>query len=74
MSVTNNLKKPEDCSEANIKQQMTNNTDCCLALSKGEFDKQILVERREWETSVKYMKGRGIDVAKLLQEERAKLR
>ena len=72
--VKNNLKKTEDCSEAAVGQEIRKDTDRCLAMSDGEFDKEMLTQRRGRENFTKRMKENGIDGEKLLQEERAKLR
>ena len=72
--VKNNLKKAEDCSEAAVGQEIRKDTDRCLAMSDGEFDKEMLIQRRGRENFTKRMKENGIDGEKLLQEERAKLR
>ena len=73
-SVKNKLKKPEDCSDANIKQEMKKDFDVCLAMPSEEFEKTVLKWREAQASFVRDMKAKGIDGEKLLQEERAKLR
>lgn len=72
--VKNNLKKSEDCSETNIRQEVRKDSDRCLAMSDGEFDKEMLTQRRGRENFTKIMTEKGVDAEKLLQEERAKIR
>lgn len=68
------MKKPEDCTEANIQQEIWKDIDRCLAMSDDDFDKQILNQRKARAEFIAKMKEEGMDGEKLLQDELAKLR
>ena len=72
--VKNNLKKAEDCSDANIKQEIAKDNASCLGMSTGDFDKEMAAQRKGWERILGLMKDKGVDTDKLMKEERAKLR
>ncbi len=74
MFVKNNLKKSEDCSDANIKQEVAKDNASCLGMSAGDFDKEMATQRKGWERILGEMKQKGVDTDKLMTEERAKIR
>ncbi len=74
MSVKNNLKKAEDCSDANIKREIAKDSASCLGMSAGDFDKEMVTQRKGWERTLGLMKEKGVDTDKLMREERAKIR
>ena len=74
MFVKNNLKKAEDCSDANIKQEIAKDHASCLSMSAGGFDKEMATQRKGWERTLGLMKEKGVDTDKLMREERAKIR
>ena len=73
-SVKNKLKKPEDCSDANMKQEMKKDFDVCLAMPLEEFEKTVMKWREARASFVRDMKAKGVDGEKLLAEERVKSR
>ena len=74
MSVKNNLKKAEDCSDASIKQEVAKDNASCLGMSAGDFDKEMVTQRNGWERILGSMKQKGVDTDKLMKEERARIR
>lgn len=74
MFVTNNLKKAEDCSDANIKQEVAKDKASCLAMSSGNFDQEMATQRSGWERTLGQMRVKGVDTDLLMKEERAKIR
>jgi hypothetical protein len=74
MSVKNNLKKAEDCSDASIKQYVVKDNASCLALSTDDFDKEMATQRNGWERILGSMKQKGVDTDKIMKEERAKVK
>ena len=72
--VKNNMKKAEDCSDANIKQEVKKDSDRCLATSPDEFIKTVAQWRTARAEFVKNTGAKGIDSEKLIAEERAKLK
>lgn len=70
--VKNNMKKPEDCTEVNIQQEIRKDTDRCLAMSDEDFDKQIVAQRKARAEFIAKMKEEGVDGEKLLQHELAR--
>ncbi|MBX9906221.1 MAG: hypothetical protein K2Y31_17895 [Burkholderiales bacterium] len=66
--------KPEDCTEARIKQHAKNGMDECLAMPAGEFAKAQKDFREGLEEFTKDAKAKGVDANKLLAAERAKLK
>jgi hypothetical protein len=72
--VKSTAKKPEDCSEANIKQVVKNDVDRCLGMTAEQFDATV----KRWAGMrggfLKDMAAKGVDGEKVLKEERAKLR
>ena len=73
MWVKNSGRKAEECAEANVRQAIRKDIERCMAMSEGEFDKQILIHARLREEFIRNMQEEGLDGEKLLQEERAKL-
>ncbi len=71
--VKNNFKKAEDCSEANVKQEIAKDNATCLAMSPGDFDNEMATQRKGWERTFGSMKEKGVDADKLMKEERAKI-
>lgn len=69
----NNMKKPDDCTEANIQQEIRKGIGHCLEMSGSDFDKQILNQRKEREVFIAKMRKAGMDGEKLLHDELAKL-
>ena len=68
------VKKPEDCSDANLKQEIGRIIGSCVAMPPEQFDMTV---KRWSEVRGKFlveMKTKGIDGEKTLKEERAKLR
>ena len=73
-AVQNKLKKPEDCSQESIAQQVRNDNQQCLAMPTAEFEKTAQRYPEAREKFLKEATAKGIDGDKLLQEERAKIR
>ncbi|MEO8101219.1 MAG: hypothetical protein ABI790_01765 [Betaproteobacteria bacterium] len=73
-SVKNNLKKAEDCSDENVKKEVAKDNATCLAMSTGDFDKEMAAQRKGWERTFASMKDKGVDADKLMKEERAKIK
>jgi len=73
-AVQNNLKKPEDCSQQSIAQQVKTDAAKCLAMPPAEFEKTVLRGVDASKTFVKQMATQGVDGEKLLQDERTKRR
>lgn len=73
-AVQNKTKKPEDCLQESIAQQVKIDSQKCLVMPAAEFE--ITVQRFPVarEKFIKDVKAKGIDGEKLLQEERVKLR
>jgi hypothetical protein len=72
--VRNKVKKPEECSEANLKLEAKRDTDRCLGLSAADFEDALVPWRTAKEKFIKDAAAKGLDGEKLLQEERVKLR
>ena len=72
-AVQNKVKKPEDCSQENIAQQVKIDAGQCLAKPAAEFEKTMLRGREGGQAFLKELAAQGIDGEKLLQEERAKI-
>lgn len=74
MFVKNKLKNAEDCSDANLKKEVAKDNAACLAMSTGDFEKEMATQRKGWERTLGQMKEKGVDTDRLLKEERAKIR
>jgi hypothetical protein len=70
-AIQNKLKKPEDCSQESIAQQVKADAGQCLAMRAGEFEKKVQRGAEASQSFVKQMTAQGVDGEKLLQEERA---
>lgn len=71
--VQHKLKKPEDCSQEKIAEQIKIDNAQCLAMPADKFEETMLHGREGSKEFVKQMAAQGIDGEKLLQEERAKI-
>ena len=72
-AVQNKIKKPEDCSQDKISEQIRIDTEQCLAMSADKFEETMLHGRVSRKEFVEKMAAQGIDGEKLLQDERAKI-
>ena len=73
-AVQNRMKKPEDCSQQSIAQQVKLDAGKCLAMPAAEFEKTALRGIDGSRIFVKEMATQGVDGERLIKEERAKLR
>lgn len=71
--VKNNLKKPEDCTDASIKQEVAKDNANCLAMLPGDFNMEMATQREEWERILGQMREKGVDTDRLMNEERARI-
>lgn len=74
MSVNNKLKKAEACTDSSIKQEVGKDKAICLTMSAADFDKEMAIQRKGWENTLRQMKEKGVDTEKLMSEERVKVR
>ncbi|MCF8198611.1 MAG: hypothetical protein K9J42_07585 [Sulfuritalea sp.] len=72
--VERKLKKPEECSLANVKTEAMNDLHECLAMSAEKFEKLAKEQRSGLALWIAGLKKRSVDGEKLLREERAILR
>jgi len=66
--------KPEDCTEARIKQHARKVMDECLAMPAGEFAEVRKAYPEARADFIKNAKAQGLDGQKLMSAERAKLK
>lgn len=73
-AVQNRVKKPEECAQQSIAQQVELDNGQCLAMSAVEFEKTALRGAEGSKAFVKKMAAQSIDGEKLIRDEGAKLR
>lgn len=73
-AVKHKVKKTEECTAENIAQQVKTDHQQCLKMTRAEFDKVVIRGREASKTFIETSTAQGVDGAKLLQDERAKLR
>lgn len=73
-AVQNKVKKPEECSEDSIAQQVKADAAKCLAMPPDEFDKAVARGAEGSKAFLQRAASQGVDGEKLLKDERAKRR
>lgn len=73
-AVQNKVKKPEDCSQESIAQQVKLDNSRCLAMPAIEFEKTVLRGGEGSKAFIKQMAAQDVNGEKLIQDEKAKLR
>lgn len=69
-NVKNTLKKSEDCIEDRVALEVKASAEQCLAMSSDEFEKAALRWQDSRKAFFEEMSAKGLDVEKLVQEER----
>lgn len=72
--VKSNVRKPEDCSDANNKQTIARIIAGCTAMTPEKFDATVKLWDDVRRKFLAEMTAKGVDGEKTLKEERSKLR
>lgn len=72
--VKNNVKKPEDCSDTNIKQEIENVIGRCASMTAEQFDTTAKRWDEVREKFIKEMAAKKVNGEAVLEEARARLR
>jgi hypothetical protein len=73
-AVQNKVKKPEDCLQESILQQVKIDNGKCLAMPATDFEKTALRGGEGTKAFITEIKTQGVDGDALIQQERAKRR
>ncbi len=72
-NVKNTLKKSEDCTEDRVALEVTASAKQCLAMSPDELEQVALRGQDSRKAFFEEMSAKGLDIEKLVREERSRL-